>query len=288
MFRLLWFELYKMYNRPRSYVGFFGFLLVCFFTVLGMRYGGAEGFFSGSEFGSQMGAGEVVGSPLNAEFVAWALVGSPFAVMIITVMLPIFVCLVFGEIYAGENGDGTIRAVFASPVTRTRVFFSKLIASVLYCLTLLAFLAVTAYLMGWAAFGRGGLMALAGFEEPMLAWYSQPEAISRLLFGYALTIAPALTVGSISYFISIWLGNAIGAMGSAIMLLIVMGVVGVIPYFSEVKPYFFSSYMFLGVRAFIDPIPWPEIRQGLTVLGVYTVVCLGASLVILRRKDIHA
>jgi len=274
-----------MYNRPRSYVAFFGFLLVCFFTVLGGRYDGARGILAASPMGSEMG---MEGSPLNASFVAWLLIGSPFAVMIVTIMLPIFVCLIFGEIHAGENSDGTLRALLASPITRTQVFFSKLFASILYSAAVLAFLGVTAYLMGWVAFGRGGLLVMAGFDDPMLAWYSEREGLTRLLLGYALTMAPALTIGSIAYFISIWLGNAIGAMGGSIMLLIVMGIVGALPFCSGVKPYFFSSYMFIGVRAFPDPIPWPEIRQALAVLGAYTALSLGASLVILRRKDIHA
>ncbi len=285
MLRLLRFELFKMYSRPRTYVAFFGFLLICFFTVLGLRYGGAEGILHGSPMGSQMG---MVGSPLNAGFVAWLMIGSPFAIMIITVMLPIFVCLIFGEIHAGENSDGTIRAMLAGPVTRTQVFCSKLIASILYTIALLLFLGTISYLLGWVAFGRGGLLVVGGLENPMLAWYSEGEGMWRLLFGYALTMAPALTIGSIAYFISIWLGNAIGAMGGAIMLLIVMGIVGALPYCESVKPYFFSSYMFIGMRGFYDPIPWHDIWQGLGVLGAYTVVCLGASLIILRRKDIHA
>ncbi len=285
MFRLLRFELYKMYNRPRSYVGFFGFLLVSFFTVLGARATGVEGILHNAPMGSEMG---LVGTPLNAGFIAWLMIGSPFAIMIITIMLPIFVCLIFGEIHAGENSDGTLRAMLAGPVTRSQVFFSKLVASILYTIVLLLFLGGTAYLLGWGAFGRGGLLVVGSFEDPMMAWYSEREGMWRLLLGYALALAPALTIGSIAYFISIWLGNAIGAMGGAIMLLIVMGIIGAMQFCEAVKPYFFSSYMFIGMRGFYDPIPWRELGLGLGVLGAYTLLSLGASLVILRRKDIHA
>lgn len=285
MFRLLGFELYKMYNRPRSYVAFFGFLLICFFVVLAARYSGFDAIIEHSSM-----AEGLVGTPLNAAFMAWSMLGSPFAIMSITMMLPIFVCLIFGEIHAGENADGTLRAMLAGPVTRGQVFTSKIVASLLYTVALVAFLGGIAYVLGWAAFGRGGLLALGTFEDPMIAWYSEGEATGKLVLGYALTVAPAITVGSIAYFISICFGNAIGAIGGAIMLMIVMGIVGVLPLpFAEAaRPYFFSSYLLIGRQAFLDPINWKEIAQGLAVLGGYTVLSLGASLVVLRRKDIHA
>lgn len=283
MLRQVRFELYKMARRPRSYIGFAAFALITFFTMLGLKYGH---FTDMSGFQVSRQGFSMVGDVANGEMLSWMVVASPLSVPVLTMFMPFFVCLVFGEVVAGESADATLRTLLARPIRRTSVFTAKVVASLIYALALVYSLGISGYLLGIAALGRGGLLATGTFRSPMLVWFSEGEGLVRLALGYGLTFAAVVTVGMVAFFISTWLNNALGAIGGAIGLLFTMLIVGEIPYFKPVAEYLFSTHLFVGQKAFLRPIPWPEIWHSLACLGAYSVVSFVASMVIFRRKDI--
>lgn len=285
MLRQIGFELFKMSRRPRTYLGYSGFLLINVCVMLGLRYGHLE--MIGTHGAADTGFG-IVGSPANAEFMSWMVLASPLAGPILIMFMPFFVCLVFGEIFGGEVADGTLRTVLSRPIGRTSFFAAKFSAGLVYALSLALFLGISAYLIGLVFFGRGGLMVGSTFEHPMLAWYSEGAGLARLGLGYLLMCAGAVTVGMIAFFISNWLHNSLGAIGGAIMLLFTALIVGEIPYFKPIKDYLFSTHLLMGQKAFMDPIPWREIAFSLKCLGVYVGSLFIVSLAIFRRKDVLA
>lgn len=286
MIRQIRFELFKMFRKPRTYLGYAVFLLINICIMLGAKYGSLGTEFAGSR---ATGAGFMTsGSPVNAEFMSWLVVGSPIANVLLVMAMPFYVCLVFGEIFAGEVGDGTLRTVLTRPIRRGSFFAAKFAASMIYALSLEFFLGLSAYLIGWVFFGRGGLMATGTIEHPILAWYPMGSAELRLLLGYALMSTGAITVGMISFFISTWLNNSIGAIGGALVLLFLMAVVGVIPWFEPVRDYFCTTHLMIGNNAFMDPIPWSGIIFSLKCLGVYIVSLFAMSYLVFIRKDVLA
>lgn len=283
MLRQIRFELFKMSRRPRSYLGFAAFALICFFVTLGVAKGDLG--FMPSHMAEGAGL-SVYGSPANAEFLAWMVIGSPVAHAILIMFMPFFVSLVFGEILSGESAEGTLRTVLTRPITRANLFTSKVIASLVYSGALVLFLGIAAYLMGWITFGRGGLLAVSFLEKPMIAFYPQGQGLARLALSYGMTIVGVTTVGMVAFFISSWLNNSLGAIGGSIMLLFTSFIVGEIPYFKPAKDYLFSTQLLSGQKAFLDPIPWGEVRWAMMVLCAYCLVFFAASYLIFRRKDI--
>jgi len=274
-----------MSQRPRTYLGFAAFALINFFVMIGLKYGHLE--WMGTHEAVRTGY-TVTGSPANAEFMAWLVVGSPLAGMILIMFMPFFICLVFGEIVSGEVAEGTLRTVLCRPIRRSSLFAAKVAASMIYGMCLVLFLGVSAYLLGWAFFGRGGLLAGGTFEHPMVAWYGQGPALARLCLSYVLTAVGATTVGMIALFISNWLHNSLGAIGGAIMLLFTALVIGEIPYFKPIKDYLFSTHLLMGQKAFADPIPWHEVAYGLKCLAIYIAALFAVSLAMFQRKDVLA
>ncbi len=277
------FELYKMSRRPRSYTGFAAFLFVNICVLLGAKYGNFGELVANGNTAEGL---QIVGSPLNAEFMAWLVVGSPISGPILVMWLPFFVSLVLGETFAGEHTEGTLRTLLTRPVSRGSVFVAKFVSSVIYTIALVLFLGASAYVIGTIFFGTGGLLATGTFDHPMIAWYTRGDGLARLALGYGLSLVVVLTVGMFAFFISIWLSNPLGAIGGGIMLQFATFIMSQIPYFEPIKPYLFGGYMMVGQTAFLDPIPWAEIRSGLLCLGAYIFVLLAASALIFRRKDI--
>jgi len=285
MLRQIRFELYKMYRKPRTYLGYGCCLFINICVMLGLRYGHMEQISTDAMHGSSFG---LVGSPVNAEFMAWMVTGSTIGSMIMLMGLPFYVCIVSGEIFAGEVAEGTLRTVLVRPVNRASFFTAKFISTVLYAATLPLFLCVTAFLIGLVFFGHGGLMATGTLEHPVLAWYPESAALWRLGLSCLLIWAGATTVGMVALLISGWLNNSLGALGAATMVLFAMSVIGAIPWFKPISPYLFSTHLYIGQKAFLDPIPWAEIWSGLRCLGVYSLGLFLVALAIFRRKDVLA
>jgi|GEM_PF-630843 len=285
MLRLIGIELFKMSRKPRTYLGFAAFLVIDILLLLGLKYGGIEGIM---DQGVASQGVQMVGSPINAVFFAWFVVGSPFALPIVTVWIPFFTSIVSGEIMAGEHSDGTLRALLTRPVSRLSLLWAKLAACLIYGVLLVFFLGGVAYLFGWIWFGRGGLTATGSFTQPMLVWFQESEGIRRVAMAYLLTTMFSTTVACIALFISVWLNNAVGAIGGTMMLTFMLAILGEIPYFQVIKPYLYTTYVFIGQKAFMDPIPVADIHQALITLGIYIATFITLSAVIFRRKDILA
>lgn len=283
MLRQIGFELYKMSRRPRTYLGFAAFALINFFALLGVKYGGVGQMAAEQARNSGF---DVVGSFATAEMMAWVVIASFASVPILTMFLPFFISLVFGEMIAGESGEGTLRAMLARPVSRIRLISAEFAACVVYAIVLLAFIGLSAFLMGWIAFGRGGFISMGTFEQPMITYFKGSEALWRLALAYGLTAVGMTALGMIAFFISTWLNNALGAIGGAVMLLFAMFIVGEIQYFESVKPYLISTNLLVGQKAFLPDIPWGEIGVSIGYLGVYISGLFAASWLIFRRKDI--
>ena len=287
MIRLTIIELFKMSRRPRSYIGFAALLAINILFMLGMKYGGLDRELAGAA--GRVGGLGVIGSPANGEFLAWTVAASPAAISILTMFMPFFVCMIFGEIFAGENAEGTLRTVLARPITRSSLFTAKFAASAIYAACLVFFLGISAYVIGVAAFGRGGLLTVDVMNNTgMIAWFSEGEGFLRLGLCYALTFVGMTCVGTAAFFISVWLGNSMGAIGGAIGLLYVLFIVGEISWFKPIHEYLFSTHFFVGTKAFLDPIPWRDIGSSVICLGAYVVAFLVISALILKRKDILA
>lgn len=285
MIKQIGYELYKMSRRPRSYTGFAAFLAANLLVMLGAKYGGFAELFARHNAREPL---QVVGSPLNAEFMAWLVVGSPLSPSILVMWLPFFVSLVLGETLAGEHTEGTLRTLLTRPVARGSVFAAKFVSGLVYTTALVAFLGLSAYAIGAMVFGTGGLLSTGTILHPMLGWYGHGEAIMRLALAYMLTFIAALTAGMFAFFISIWLSNPLGAIGGAVMLQFATFIMGEIGYFESIKPYLFGAQMVAAQKAFVDPMPWGEIGASVACLGAYIIVLLAASAVVFKRKDILA
>lgn len=281
--RQIGFELFKLSRRPRSYLGFAAFLVIGAMMVMAARHGGLS---DPAAAGVGGGALETSGSILNAEFIAWTMIGSRMASGMLGFWLPLFAALVLGDIFAGEHTDGTIRALLARPVTRLSVFWAKFTASLVYTIALVGFMVASAYALGAILFGTGGLLTFGGMGK--VVWYSHSEALVRIALSCGLTATVVLAVGMLALFLSVLVGNSLGAIGGAIMLFFATMIMSVIPYFEHVKPYLIGGQIDVGQRAFMDPIPWQDIGASMLCVGGYIVLLLLGSLLVFRRKDVLA
>jgi ABC-2 type transport system permease protein len=219
--------------------------------------------------------------------------------IVLPVFLPIAVAVVGGDSIAGEAGSGMLRYLLARPVGRARLLTAKLVALVVYVLTAVVLVAVTAYLTGIVLFGAAPVTAPTGGGT--LAAPSPVAAAATSLSGTAVTPAglvlrivgavafiavSMLGVGAIALFLSTLTNSPLAAALGALAALITSQVLVTLNSADAVAPYLPTRYWLAWIDFFREPILWRNIDRGLAVQAVYVVVFLGAAWAHFATKDI--
>jgi ABC-2 type transport system permease protein len=212
--------------------------------------------------------------------------------------MPLLVALVAGDIIAGEANMGTLRLSLTKPVGRTQYLVGKFLASLVYTIALLLFLAVLALFGSMLIFGTNDLVV---FRSASIHQMKVDDVFWRYIaaFGYA-TVA-LTTVASLALLLSVFAENSIGPIIATMSVVIVFTILSEmnIPFYDNtVKPYLFTTHMvawkgFFYVRSNDDGTTikgsienLPAILRSLSILVVYIFIFTGSAIWIFRKKDI--
>jgi ABC-2 type transport system permease protein len=116
-------------------------------------------------------------------------------------LLPLFMMMTAADSFAGETAARTLKLVLVRPITRTKVFASKVLAIAVGVAVQLAALWIVSSLAEWFVSGSG---ALAAWPDNMKA--------------YAAAWVPMMAIGLIAVFIAQWFRQSTGAMALIILL----------------------------------------------------------------------
>jgi ABC-2 type transport system permease protein len=275
-------ELAKLARRPRSWVSL---VLLCGLPVL------VAVFVAVTHLAPPPGQGPAL---LSEVLSSGSLYPAAALAIVLPIFLPVAVAVVAGDSIAGEAGSGTLRYLLARPVGRTRLLAAKLVALVVYTLSAVVLIAVTAYLTGITLFGTAPVAATpGGLTTSNIAATSlsgsglTPSEIALRTVGAVAFIAVSmLGVGAIALFLSTVTDSALGAALGALAALITSEVLVTLNAASAVSPYLPTRYWLAWIDFFRDPIVWRNIERGFAVQGVYVVVFLAASWAHFATKDI--
>jgi ABC-2 type transport system permease protein len=198
---------------------------------------------------------------------------------------------------SGEANMGTLRMLITKPVSRDQLISAKFLASAMYTLLLLLWMAI------WALFGS---MLIFGTDDMIIM---KSEVVTQVLandvfwrycaaFGFAALAM--VTVSSLAFFLSIFAENSIGPIIACMSIVIVFTILNTLnlPIFNAVKPYLFTSHM-LGWKGFFDLKVnsdneqivgsienLPAVMRSATILGIHVIGFWAASILVFRKKDI--
>ena len=267
-------EFFKLARKPRSYIGPSAMAGLIGIVLVAMKYGDDFRHIEErleTEF-------ILTGSIVNAAFMTRFMLLE----FVVYMLLPLFVCTVFGDLLASEAADGTVRTMLCRPVTRLRVAASKYLVGAVYAVALTLGAGLFAYLVGMVFLGRGSLVSMS---DDGLWILRERVALVRLLQAYLLVAAGMVAVGSISFAISAFLSNSNGAIAGAMGVVIVSGIVGSIQYFEKLKPYLLTTYLNVG-QFIVDKPDVQSYMKSLGIAGVYALVSLVVALIAFQRRDV--
>lgn len=211
--------------------------------------------------------------------------GPNFTVFMLVVsaelLLFIVAALFAGDPVPAEASWASLRYLLTAPVTRARLLTSKLVVGFLSTATLVVVLPVWAFLVGTLAYGPEPFTILGGGQLPWGEWLPRMGlAVAYIL----VTIAP---IGAFSFWVGVRSQAPLAAVGGALILLIVSGILDSIDALGDWRKALPGHYS----RAWLDllvsgPVEWVDLRHGALWAVFYTVLFVALGYRRFRRQDI--
>ena len=183
------------------------------------------------------------GKIINTNLMTYILLNS------LIIHIPILICLVTGDSIAGEASSGTLRLILQRPYTRTQIYLAKAFSGFIYTISLIIFLALMTYVLGYFLFGSGDLIVL----RRGVTVISSDDVVWRFCLAFCSGALSMLVVASLSMMISSFVNNAIGPIVGTISIIIGLNIIFTLgaPLFKDLIPYIFTSH-FIKWQYFFD------------------------------------
>ncbi|MFA6979124.1 MAG: ABC transporter permease subunit [Ignavibacteriaceae bacterium] len=276
MYTLVKIELYKIFRKWRTYIGFGAIGVMVPIIQVAMYFQGAHYLeFMTRSFKDSF---VFVGNLLNGYLIAYIILGS------LTIHIPFLIALVSGDLLAGEATAGTYRMLITRPVSRIKLVTAKFIAGLIYTNLLVLFLAVISLGLGLIIFGVGELIVI----NDAVIIFAQNDILWRFAFAYASAALSMSVVCALGFLFSSLVENAIGPIVTTMTVIIIFTIFSAIniDFFRTIKPYLFTNYMSTWRLVFDDPIDYQEVIKNYLVLAGHIIAFFGITLFVFKRKDI--
>jgi ABC-2 type transport system permease protein len=277
MLTLVRIELYKIFKKWRTYIGFIAIAVLVPVIQLAMLAEGERSLDFMTPYLQQSFV--FVGNLLNGYLISYIILNS------LVIHIPFLIALVAGDLLAGEATAGTYRLLITRPVSRFKILSSKFLSGIIYTNLLVLWLAVISLGLGIIIFGVGELIVI---KSSGIIIFPQYDILWRFLLGYSFASLSMMVVASLAFLLSSLVENAIGPIVSTMAIIIVFIIISAIDIdiFQKIKPFLFTTYMSSWRLFFDDPIDLSKILESTLILVGHILAFFGVTVYIFHKKDI--
>lgn len=269
-------ELFKIFSRPRTYIGFIAIgLLVAMIQIALFVDGNTYLEFSLQNLKE---AFEFQGELLNGYLSCYIVLATLY------VHIPFLVALVTGDLVAGEAASGTLRIMLTRPVSRTTFILGKFLAGMIYTSMLILCMAAVSLIMGVAIMGTGDLIVVRN----TVYIFNESDVLWRLVAAFGFGLVAMWTVAALSFMFSVFADNSIGPIVLTMTVIISFIVISAIDLsiFNAMDPFLFTNYMSDWKLFFESPVDMNRVTKSLVILFAHTVLFISTANIYFNKKDI--
>lgn len=242
-------------------------LLLALPLVLVAAFSLGEGGSSGSSFVDLARRG-------SANFTVFTLAASS------DFLLVILAALFAGDALPSEASWSSLRYLLVAPVGRLRLLTAKLAVAIGSTVLAAVVLALWALLVGGLAYGW------APYTSPGGTGLDWADFGPRLALAVTVIVVTLLQVVGIAFLIGTVNDAPLGAVGGAVLVTIVAGILDTISDLGDLRNGLPMHYSRAWLRALSPDIAWTEIQRGALWSLIYFVVTVAVAYWWFRRKDV--
>lgn len=291
---LLKIELFKIFRRPRTYIAFGAIAAIVLLMQVALKFDGKsyvdlllsnlqDSFDLTDAFKSKL---------LNGYLICFVILNT------LLIQMPLLVALIAGDAIAGEANMGTLRLSLIRPVSRTQYMLVKFLASVIYTVVLLIWMALLALFGSMLLFGTNDMVVLRSEGIEIINSF---DVLWRYVAAFAYAAVALTAVASLAFLLSVFAENSIGpiiATMSVVIVFTILSEMNIPIYDKTIKPYLFTSHMvawkgFFYVKADADNRAiagsienLPAILRSLGIVLTYIFAFTATAIWVFRKKDI--
>jgi ABC-2 type transport system permease protein len=195
-------------------------------------------------------------------------------------LLVVVVSLFFGDTVASEASWASLRYLLAQPVPRPRLLRQKFVVAGALSAAANLLLPVWAYLVGGLFFGW------APARSPLGGTFDTAAALWRLLIIVAYVCGQMLVVAALAFLLSVSVDNPLGAVGGAVMLVVVSNILDQITALDPYRHFLPTHYQYAWTDTLSSPINWDDMLRGTGLALIYAAVFLAVAWLRFDRKDV--
>jgi ABC-2 type transport system permease protein len=270
----IWNEIWKLFGKKRTYIGFGAFLLaqLAMLSVFKLTrwQGDFERLLSRNGYPAE-------------EFITALTVAVVMLMPQIVLLMPLYATLVGGDLVAKEVEDGTLRMILSRPISRVRLLWAKWVAGMLFAAVLVVVLGGTALGLASLFFPWGGMFVFVPGQA--FSVLSAEAGLGRFVLAHGFLAVNAGVMLSVAFLFSCGNMKPAAATILALSYLFLNLVMEGIPFFDRYENWLITHHFRSWLLVLGDPVPWLGVAQSLCVLVGAGATALVLGAVIFQGRD---
>jgi len=270
-------ELWKLFGKKRTYIGFGAFLLAQNAMLLGFKFtkwqSDVERLLAGNGY-------------LAQDYVSALTVAVLMLLPQVLLLMPLYAALVGGDLVAKEAEDGTLRMILSRPISRFRILFTKWLAGLIFSAVLVLMLGGTALLFARMWFPWRGMFVFV--PNMVFNVLDSGEGFKLYLASHIFMTINANVILGLAFMFSCFNMKPAAATILALSFLFVNLVIESIPFFERyhewLLPYHFRAWMYI----YAQPTPWARVGASLSILTAFSITTFLIGMAAFHARDIKS
>ncbi len=252
-------ELWKLFGKKRTYIGFGAFIVVQTIILSVFKYT--------HHWQNHIGRLLDLNGYVDTDYLSALTIAFVMLLPQIGLLMPLYVTLVGGDLVAKEVEDGTLRMILSRPVSRIRLLLVKWIAGVIFTAVLVVALGGTALIFARLYFPWNGMFAFSpDSQDTGFSLFTANQGLALYAFSHLFMVINSVTMLSVAFMFSCFNMKPAAATILALSFLFMNMVMQHIPFFEDYQNWFITHHLESWSWVYQQPMPWSTIFQSEMIL----------------------
>lgn len=269
-------ELWKLFGKKRTYIGFGAFLLAQNAMLLVFRFtrwrSDVERMLAGNGYFAD-------------EYVSALTVAVIMLIPQVMLLMPLYAALVGGDLLAKEAEDGTLRMILSRPISRFRLLLVKWLAGVIFSIVLVIVLGGTAVGFARIWFPWRSMFV---FGPNVFDVLNASDGAKFYMLSHFLMAINASVVTALAFMFGCFNMKPAAATILALSYMFLNMVVENIPFFERFQDWLITYHFRSWFLVYSQPTPWARITGSLCVLVAFNLTTFLIGAAAFQARDIKS